>query len=273
VENAGEASASAGDDDSIDALAPREGILARVRRDAEADAIRHAEDMLDRDFPIVDEAVTIAEARLAALRVAYDERRTRLAVRIDGLSAGILTAEAQLHATDAALLAEGIPQSHLALPPQRGPRSPLVRTAAVAGAVVALYLLLDLIDVEPGTVLPIVLGAAVLAGLLAFFLPGPPLEPNSVMSLREARQDEEEEIAALRADLKRAEKGLHGLEEKTLSQAETEAQFAAELVTAYQSAAFSSLPAGTLEGGRTLKRQTVPKVQLPSWTQGLEAAR
>src|SRR5690349_15883445 len=81
------------DDDAYSPARKRAEILARVRLDAEADAIRHAEDMLNRDFPIVGYARTTAEGRLADLETAYLFRRTPIDERIEGLTTEIVAIE------------------------------------------------------------------------------------------------------------------------------------------------------------------------------------
>jgi hypothetical protein len=258
-------------DDAFDPRQAQATLLARVRRDAEADAIRHAEDMLERDFPIVAEAERIAETRLAALKAAFAERRAAIQGRIEGLAQAIVVAETQLRATEGALAEEGVPPSRLALAPRRGRPAVGTKIAIGLAGAVAIGLAIRLLELSGPLVLPLAGAAMVLLALALALQPGPPLEDADITSLREVRVAEAEALTELRVELEQGRRELGGFEERALGLAETEVAFASQLVGAYQSAAFSSLPVGTLEDGRGLKEQRTPSVKLPAWARELAA--
>jgi hypothetical protein len=247
-------------------------ILMRVRREAEADAIRHAEDMVNRDFPIVNEAERIADARLANLKVSYSGQRGEMGGRIQGIEGAIGEAKAGLAETERALAGKGVPESELGIEPLREP-PPLLERALIglagAGAIVILIAVLDL----RGELVAPLAAVAVAALALALALPpGPYLEDPEIAALREARKKQATKVAELEEELRGASGALTALEERTLSTAELEVKFAGEIVGAYESAVFSSLPVGVLEGGKKIKEQRAPQVRLPRWTSRLAGA-
>jgi hypothetical protein len=260
------------EEDAYEPRGEQAEILARVRRDAEADAIRHAEDMLDRDFPIVTEAEGIAETRLAALKTAYAERRGTITGRIRSLEGAVTETAGRLQTTEDALRAEGVPAAQIGLPPLRAKPAIAERVGIGLGAAALVALLVKLLDLQ-GPVALAIAGVAVLALTLALALqPGASLEEPGIAGLREVREQRAGELAELQDELRRSHNSLSELENRTFSTAELEVEFAGRLVGVYESAVFSSLPVGVLAEGRELKQQRRPAVDLPSWTSGLAGA-
>jgi hypothetical protein len=65
-------------DDAFNPKPAQESLLVRIRLEAEAEALRHAEAIVNRVFPIVDEAESIGSQRIAALGAAYAAARSRI---------------------------------------------------------------------------------------------------------------------------------------------------------------------------------------------------
>jgi hypothetical protein len=258
-----------------DPFAPRPDravILAEVKRDAEADAIRHAEDMLDRDFPIVPRAENTAGTRLATLRSVYVERRGELSGRIAVLDRRANELALRLQATERALAAEGVPPSQIGLEPLRGKRAVIERIAVALGALVVMGLAVDLLDLRGRLVLP---GVGLLFALLLLILmlqPGERLEEPAIEMLREQRQQQDEALTELQGDLHAHREALTKLDRTTYAIAESEVSFAGEMASTYNSTVFSALPAGVLAEGRELREQQRPAVRMPSWARGLAGA-
>jgi hypothetical protein len=247
-------------------------ILARVKRDAEADAIRHAEDMLNRDFPIVTQAEGIAETRLASLRSAYAERRGVLAERIGSLETTVSEMEERLQVTEQALAEEGVQESQIDLPPLRRKRRAVERMMIFLGAIVLLAFFVNLLDLQGDLRLSILGVGLLIIGLVLLFAPGPLLEDPAVVALREQHQAQAKELAELRQQLKGKQDALVELEKRTYAVAEWEVKFAGELASSYHSTVFSSLPVGVLAEDRALKEQRRPRVQMPKWAMELAGA-
>ncbi len=247
-------------------------LLARVRGEAEADSLRHAEDMLGREFPIGAEAEGIAEARLAALRVAFVAADTDLNERRQVCEAGIDAGQAQIAGTERALLAAGIPEAELGLAPLHN-RSLAgwwvglgAGLAAVAGFIIAR------LGFDP-LALGCAIAGAVALSILLLVVSEEPIEERRVASLRRSRNEEAEVLEELTAELSRNQAAARGLREETRAVAEGEIAFAKRLVAAYTSAAFGALPAGSLAGGRKMADQAEPTVALPAWVSELEVVR
>ncbi len=258
-----------------DPFAPRADravILEEVKRDAEADAIRHAEDMLDRDFPIVPRAESSAGTRLATLRSVYVERRGELSGRITVLDRRVNELALRLQATERALEAEGVSPSQIGLEPLRGRRAVVERIAVALGALVVMGLVVKLLDLRGQLVLPAVGLLFVLLLLILILQPGEELEDPAIAMLREQRGQQDEALAELQADLNAHREALSKLERTTYAIAESEVSFADEMASTYNSTVFSSLPAGVLAEGRELREQQRPSVQIPSWARGLAGA-
>jgi len=117
-----------------------------------------------------------------------------------------------------------------------------------------------------------ILGSAlvlVAVALIIWKLPAPSLEDPEITRLRKARKRDQGQLEVYRGELEAARKDLKGLEEATVSLAKSEAVFPADLVGTYQRAAFSALPAGTLEQGRSLRSQEPPHIEFPAWVRRL----
>lgn len=96
-------------------------ILKSTETKASADAIRHAEGMLHRQFPITDEARIAFESRLASLRQAFEGGMAETRVRIEVLEGdlGIRTQDVEEVEQEAARVADQAPQPDRAVWPRR----------------------------------------------------------------------------------------------------------------------------------------------------------
>lgn len=245
-------------------------LIAQTRAGAEADAVRHAESILTRTFPVVAEAQTTARARLAALRVAYSERRRGVQERIHGCMARIASAERRVEATERALASAGVPEDQVALAPLRDPKAvvrPLV--ALAAGALIGAA---STVELHVPALIAAVLAAAI-AGATWALLPTAEVEPADIASMRRIRAADAKELEDLQADLERERREAVGLDEETFAVAESEVSFAEHLAAVYASAAFGALPAGALAGDREMRSQPPVDVALPAWVKELEASR
>lgn len=244
-------------------------LLARVRREAEADAVRHAEDMLDRQFPIADEAETIAEARLAALQIEFIAKDAELGERRSTCERQISAAADRLAAIGAALRKAGIPADQVDAGPLRPRRFAGWKVAA--GLATGLGLGYVLAVGDAGT---LGIAAAVtfaLALSIWLYATGPEdLEERLIVTLRESRAEVNDVLVELGSEVARIEIEREALRGETRATAENEIAFAGRLAAAYASAAFSAMPAGALEGGREFAAQNEPSVGLPGWVLELE---
>jgi len=260
-------------DDAYNPKPDQEKILERVRRDAEADAIRHAEDMANRTFPVVEEAESIGTQRVAALGAAYAAARSRIDVEIEVGRTQLEAAEGQLQRTKEALEEAGVPEGRTTLKPLGDGlvgRWQLLLALAVGAGAGALLSRLDLTPLGVGVVALIVLAA--LAGILSLRIGQP--ETALVTGLRRNHREEAETVEELQAKLKRNEALAEGLVEETLRLVEVEREFSKQMVATYESAASSALPVGSLgEGERSIRKQRVPDVRTPAWAQELEELR
>jgi hypothetical protein len=260
------------DGDPFSPRGDRASILARVKLDAEADAIRHAEDMLNRDFPVVTRAEDTAETRLTTLRSAYVERRGELAGRIAVLEQNATELNRRLQETERALAAEGVPALQISLEPPRGRRSLSEPILIALGSLLVMGVAVKLLDLQGQLVLPAV---GLLAGLVLLALilqPDAQLEDPAVTALREQRQELDLTLTELQEDLQTQRETLTRLETTTYAMVESEVRFAGEMALTYNSTVFSSLPAGVLAEGRELKEQRRPEVKIPNWARGLTGA-
>src|ERR1043165_9232124 len=92
-------------------------LLTETRLNAEADAIRHAEDLLEREFPIVATAERMAESRLALLRSEYSERHGELETERGAIEQAAQAMETRLQRAEAILRGAGVPETEIDLPP------------------------------------------------------------------------------------------------------------------------------------------------------------
>lgn len=109
--------AETGDEADAGSRSPDHDELIRdaVRR-AIDDAIRHEEDLLDQQLPMVEESEAICVARLSSLRSRSVTRQRDLCVDLERAEATTADAQVTLAAVDAALRAAGVPADQVALP-------------------------------------------------------------------------------------------------------------------------------------------------------------
>ncbi|HEV7771529.1 MAG TPA: hypothetical protein VGO66_12840 [Solirubrobacterales bacterium] len=244
-------------------------LLTRVRREAEADAVRHAEDMLHRQFQVASEAESTAASRLADLRVAFLARDTELSERRVTCERQIESRTARQAAAAAALVAAGVPADQVEVGPLYSNRLANWKLAAVLAAGAGIGYLLAVTDL--GTVG--IACAVVLALVVALWLytAGPEeIEERALTVLRERHAEHSATLTALNSEVARIEIERDALRGETRGVAEGEVAFAGRLAAAYANAAFSAMPAGSLEGGREFAEQRQPSVELPDWVLALE---
>lgn len=244
-------------------------ILTRVQRDAEADAVRHAEDMLDRNFPITTTAEASARDRLAALRGEFVARDTRLQEQAAALRMEIAATADRLAAIQAALRDLGVPADQMHLEPLQARRFEAWRIVAALGIGAGLGFIL-----AGGKLEPIWLGVAVVAalGAVAALLATPTedIEEEAVAALRRSHVEVAARLTELNARTARIEIDREALRGKTRTLAEGEIALAHRMAAEYVNAAFSAMPAGSLEGGLEFAVQREPVVELPDWVGELE---
>jgi hypothetical protein len=259
-------------DDAFNPKPSQERILERVRADAESEALRHAEAMVNRVFPIVEEAESIGTQRIAALGAAYAAARSELDAEIGAGRAQVAEAEAQLKCTEAELVKHGVEAERLPLAPLGEGMASYWQVAPAVAAGVGVGLLLARLDLTPLGFAVVCLGGLGLVMLLLSWRIAQP-ETAKVTSLRRNRRREAKHLDGLRADLERNESLAKGLVAETLRLAEAEEAFAKQLVAAFESAASSALPVGSLgEGERSIRKQREPKVPTAPWVEELEDA-
>lgn len=244
-------------------------ILMGVRRDAEADAVRHAEDMLDRQFPITARAEATAGDRLAALRAEFVRRDTELRESAAARTQEIAAAANRLAAIQAALRQGGIPADQMHLEPiqARNLSGWRIVVALVVGSGSG-YL------IAAGNLSAIWLGlviALALAIIVALFAAPPEdIEEEAIASLRRSHTEVDARLTELNSRVARIEIEREALRGSTRTLAEGEVALARRIAAEYASAAFSAMPAGSLEGGREFASQREPDVELPDWVAELE---
>lgn len=246
----------------------RGDLLAETRRNAEADAIRHAESLLEREFPIVNAAERTAESTLADLRATYTEERGELEAEREGTGRKAEVAETRLHQAEAMLREAGVPEAELGLPPSRN-RSVELRgaTVAVGGVALAVLVLSQLVSGPPLVALGVLAAAGLIFGLT--LAPSEEAEPAKLRRLREHRQEVDRESQRLLEQQILNAEAIELLDRRTYSRGLSDIAFAGELVAVYANTAFSALPAGTLEGGREFAAQRQPHVEIPAWLAAL----
>lgn len=260
-------------DDAYNPKADQQEILGRVRQDAEADAIRHAEDMIERDFPVVEEAGSIGAQRIAALGAAYAAARSRIDAEIDDAQTRLETVEEEIGRVEEELERREVDRERTDLPPL-GDRL-VSRWQVLAGLAVgaAAGVSIARLDLAPSGIAAVVAVAVLAIGAILALRIGQP-ETAAVTSLRRTRRRKVEEKTELRAKLAHEERVAKGLVKETLSLVEGEREFAKLMVATYESAASSALPAGSLDNrsDRSIKKQRTPDVRIPPWAEDLEAA-
>lgn len=246
----------------------RAEILAETRRNAEADAIRHAEDLLEREFPIVSTAERTAESRLADLQSEYTEKRGELEAEKESLGRRVEAADRELQLAEKALRKKGVPEDELGLPPFSH-RTIQFRQAVVGiAAAGALGLIISPLVASPVLTVAVFLAALVLIFWLVV-APGDEAESLPLRRLRAQRLKAAKTVQNLSEKEARNIAAIEQLERTAHSKGLGEVTFAGEIVAAYVNAAFSALPAGSLEGGRKVAAQRQPQVEIPAWLQAL----
>jgi len=162
-----------------------------------------------------------------------------------------------------------VPDGDLTIGPLLGDPSIGARAGTGAGCIAAIAFAMDAFSFSGTGVILASIAVLAAVALALWRLPGPSLEDAAITALRKARKEDDERLTARQSELEADRKVLKGLEEGTVSLARSEADFPAELVGAYERAAFSSLPAGTLEQNRSLRRQQPPHIELPPWVRRL----
>jgi hypothetical protein len=257
-------------DDAFNPKPAQEALLARVRRDAEAEALRHAEAIVNRDFPIVEEAESIGVQRIAALGAAYAAAKSRLDAEIASGRSAESAARAQLQATDGALEEQGVAAERLPLAPLGQRMASYWQVApAVAAAAAAGYWLSRSSLSPAGMALGCLVALALVGALLSLRIARP--ESGAITSLRRNRQREARLLDEVQTEVQRNQSLAQGLVEESLRLVEAEVAFAKQLVAAFESAASSALPVGALGNGqRSIRKQREPRVPTPGWVRELE---
>jgi hypothetical protein len=259
-------------DDAYSPKAVQEKILERIRNDAEADAIRHAEDMANRAFPVVEEAESVGAQRIAALGAAYAAARSQIDVEIDVGKTELSRASIQLEKTEQTLEGAGVPEGQLQLAPLGEglvSRWQVLLALALGAGAGVLLARTDLKPLPIGVVVIFTITAIAAIFSLRFGQP----ESARLTALRRNRRKEATEVGGLEAKLKHDEALAEGLVEETLRLVEAEQEFAKQMVATYESAAASAMPVGSLgKEERLIQKQRVPNVRTPVWAEDLEEA-
>ncbi len=244
-------------------------ILARVRRDAEADAVRHAEDMLHRQFPITAAAEATARDRLAALQGEFVTRDTRLRESAAARTHEIAATVDRIAAIQAALRSRGTAADQMHLEPLQARHLAGWRivVALVIGAGLGYAVAADNLN---GIWLGLIAVAAL--AIVAALLTTPPedIEEQEIASLRRCHSEASARLTELNTSVARIEIEREALRGSTRTLAEGEIALAQRMATEYVSAAFSTMPAGALEGGLEFAQQREVEVELPDWIAELE---
>lgn len=242
--------------------------LAEAESNAEADAIRHAEALLQQVFPIIGDSETTAETELARIRTEFhgargklETARTTIARRLESIERSVQNAEGALRST-------GIPEGQIRQTPGKRRRFELRQVLVAAAAALALGILLASFTNVSVLVATAVIAGAALA-IWATLTQGRELEPEEIVRMREAWSEADQARNEAMEEHAHIGGQIEHLERTTYTAAELEVVFADKIVTTYVTTVFSSLPAGTLENGRSMQRQPQPRVQLPDWALAL----
>lgn len=243
-----------------------QALLQDVRERARTDAMRHAEDLLGRDLPIVEEAEAMGRHRVVRLGL---RRQELIAAARDALAAAAQRrqlAEQRLRAAFAALAAEGVPQDQLALEALDRPLQPerIVAMFGVAmlAAAVGGGLWLGALGVMIAVL--VCLACATAFGTAVFMPSAHRAETARLSALRRERRNAEVGLSAASDAHLAAERALSDLPGRALTLFEGELAFAKEFVSLYESEVFRTLPPGALADGRGL-RQREPEIEIPGW--------
>jgi len=259
-------------EDAYNPKPDHEVLLQRVRGDAEADAIRHAEYMVNRIFPVVEEAETLGAQRVATLGAAYAAFRSQIDAQVEVDRTMLEAAVRQLNSTEEALEEKGVPEGRTGLAPLGEglvSRWQLLLALCVGGGAGIALARLDL--TAPAIGLVVLVALALIAAILGLRIGQP--ETAVVTSLRRNRRREAGDVEELQAKLQHDEARATGLVKETLRLVEVEREFAKQMVATYESAASSSLPVGSMgDSERAIRKQRVPDVRVPAWVEEVEEA-
>jgi hypothetical protein len=254
-------------DDPFSPASEHQSLLQDVRERARTDAVRHAEDLLGRDLPIVEEVEAMGTHRVVRLGL---RRQELIAAARDALAAAAQQrqlAEQRLRAALAALAAEGVPQDQLALEALDRPLQP-ERIAAMFGAAtlaaaVAGGVWLGALGVMIAVL--VCLACATALGVAVCMPSAHRAETARLSALRRERRNAELGLSAADDAHLAAERALADLPGRALRLLEGELAFVKEFVSLYESEVFRTLPPGALADGRGLGRQREPEIDMPGW--------
>jgi len=240
-------------------------VLGQARERARGDAVRHAEDLLERPLPVVEEAEQLARRRLALLDAARAERLGELTRRVEDTRREADSAEQRRAAVLESLAAAGVPRDELDLPPldTRSRESwrllaPLVALVLGAGAGFALGL-----DVASAAIIGAALAAATYGTLTT--AEEPAVEAPRLRKLRRARADAEAEVLAAWHAHAVAVEQLETFHTWVRALARAERALADQLPAVYVAELTSAMPPGALADDRRVAQQRAPLVDLPDW--------
>jgi hypothetical protein len=254
-------------DDPFNPASEHRALLQDVRERARTDAVRHAEDLLGRDLPIIEEAEAMGRHRVVRLGL---RRQQLIAAARDALATAARRrqlAEQRLQATRAALAAEGVPQDQLALEaldrPLQAERIAAMFGAATLAAAVGGGLWLGALGVTIAVL--VCLACATALGVAVFMPSAHRAETARLSALRRERRKAELGLSAAGDAHLAAERALADLPGQALRLLEGEMAFVEEFVSLYESEVFRTLPPGALADGRGLGRQREPEIETPGW--------
>ncbi len=242
-------------------------LLREMRERAYADAARHAEDLMERPLPIIDELEALGQERLVRLGHRRLELKS-LAERAHGVATEALNAaQARFDAALAALSAEGVPPEQLALEPLDRPISPsaviALAAAATAAATVAGALWLG---PKGATIALVVCFALATALCAALYVPSSNrAETARLSALRRERSHAAAELRRARARRSDAAREVEEVPQRAQNLFEGELTLVRSLVSTYESELFRALPPGALADGKALGEQRSPNLSPPTW--------
>lgn len=251
--------------DPFEPAAEHVALLEQTRERARADARLHAEDLLERELPIVEEAESQGHNRVVHIELRRSELIEREELAVADAASAIATAQERVRAAEAALAHEGVSADEFALNPLNSglaPRALLIgATVALVGAIVAGTLAMGAL----GALLSILFAAILAVAAMTVLARQQGAEPGRIDALRRER-------AAASADLRdaaerrsSAEAQLTALPRRAATLVMGEQRFAEQFVSCYVSELFSALPPGALVDGRGVATQRKPRLEIPSW--------
>jgi hypothetical protein len=242
-------------------------LLEEMRERAHADALRHAEDLMERPLPIVDEVEALGQERLVRLGHRRQELKS-IAERAHGAATEEQNAaQARFDAALAALTAEGVPHEQLALEPLDRSVSPRAILAMAAIATVAATVTGALWLGAMGATIALVVCLALATGLcVALYVPSSTrAETARLSALRRERRRAAAELRRLSAHRDDAAREVEEMPQRAQNLFEGELTLVRSLVSTYESELFRALPPGALADGKGLGDQRTPHLVPPAW--------